>query len=183
MARKKNPGQESTGSSEQGEPVFIALGFLRRSHGVLGEIVMDVLTDFPERLKAGRVVYVGDAHVEYRLGSVRPAGKHYLVRLRGIDTPEAAAQVRNQYMFTREEDLEELPEGSYYVHQVIGLAVVDEQGQPLGELIEVLHTGANDVYVVRNAEGKELLLPAIDEVILDVDLAAGQMRVRPQDWS
>jgi 16S rRNA processing protein RimM len=143
---------------------------------------MDVLTDFPERIRAGRLVYVGENHEEHKLGSVRPADKTLLVTLSGFKTPEDAARFRNSYVYTRVEELPELPPGEYYHHQLVGLAVVNESGQPLGELVEVLQTGANDVYVVRTDSGGELLFPAIAEVVLAVDLERQEMRVRPQDW-
>jgi 16S rRNA processing protein RimM len=172
----------STGSPAPGEPVFIALGFLRRTHGIYGELIMDVLTDFPERIRAGRLVYVGENHEEHKLGSVRPADKTLLVTLSGFKTPEDATRFRNSYVYARVEELPELPPGEYYHHQLVGLAVVNESGQPLGELVEVLQTGANDVYVVRTDSGGELLFPAIADVVLAVDLERQEMRVRPQDW-
>lgn len=172
----------TAGSPNPGEPVYIALGLLRRTHGIYGELVMEILTDFPERLRAGRVVYIGEQHAEHKLGSVRSANKNLLVTIRGVKTPEDAARFRNQYVYARTEDLPELPEGEYYHHQLLGLAVVDETGKPLGELVEVLRTGANDVYVVRAENGSELLLPAIEEVVLAVDLQRQEMRVRPQEW-
>jgi 16S rRNA processing protein RimM len=172
----------STGSPAPGGPVFIALGFLRRTHGINGELVLDPLTDFPERLRAGRLVYVGENHEEHKLGSVRQADKSYLITLRGFKTPEEAAQFRNTYVYARADELPRLPEGEYYHHQLIGLAVVDENGSPLGELVEIIQTGANDVYVVRSESGSEQLFPAIAEVILEIDLARQEMRVRPQDW-
>jgi 16S rRNA processing protein RimM len=172
----------STGSPTPGEPVFVALGFLRRTHGIFGELIMDILTDFPERLRAGREVFIGEKHEPHKLGSVRQANKSLLVTIRGYKTPEEAARFRNSYVYARLEDLPELPEGEYYHHQLIGLTVVDETGKRLGELTEVLETGANDVYVVRDEAGGELLLPAIPEVILGVDLERQEMRARPQEW-
>jgi len=79
-------------------------------------------------------------------------------------------------------DLPRLPEGQYYHHQLLGLSVVDETGQVLGELAEILETGANDVYLVKTPLGKELLLPAIEDVILGVPLERKEMSVRPPDW-
>lgn len=182
MLRRRKGKRSITGSPQQGEPVYIALGFLRRAHGVQGEIVMDVLTDFPERVKAGRKVYVGDERQLYWIASARSTVRHMLIRLRGIDTPEDAVAVRNKYVYIRPEEMPALPEGTYYHHQIIGMAVIDEAGAPVGELTEVLQTGANDVYMVRDAAGAEILLPAIEDVIINIDLAAGQMTVRPPQW-
>lgn len=172
----------SAGSPNPGEPVFIALGFLRRTHGIRGELIMDVLTAFPERLRSGRPVYLGEDHRPHRLGSVRQADKTMLVSIRGFSTPEAAACFRNCYVYVRADSLPRLPEGEYYHHELIGLGVKTESGESLGILEQIMETGANDVYLVRNADGVELLIPAIDEVVLEVNLEQREMTVRLQQW-
>ena len=171
MADVKLPG------SPVGEPEYLVIGFLRRPFGVSGEILMDLHTDFPERFRTGRKVYVGDEHKPMTLASVRPHGENLLVRLRGVNTPEAAGQYRNTWLFIKTKDAPPLPEGQYYQYQLLGLKVVDEAGHPLGTLTEILETGANDVYVVTDEAGKEILLPAIPSVILDVQPEAGLIRV------
>jgi len=171
MADVKLPG------SPVGEPEYLVIGFLRRPFGVSGEILMDLHTDFPERFRTGRKVYVGDEHKPITLASVRPHGENMLVRLRGVNTPEAAGQYRNTWLFIKTKDAPPLPEGQYYQYQLLGLKVVDEADHPLGTLTEILETGANDVYVVKDEAGKEILLPAIPSVILDVQPEAGLIRV------
>lgn len=176
------PQDASTGSSSPGGPVFLAVGRLRRSHGVTGEILMDVLTDFPERLQVGKTVYVGDVHEEMQIIGIRGHDRELIVRLQGISTPEEVAPYRNRLVFVKASELPELPEGEFYHHQLLDLSVVNEEQVVLGKLESILETGANDVYVVKTPEGKELLLPAIEEVILEVDLAKRQMTVRPPEW-
>lgn len=178
------PGQDlrPSGSPSPGEPVFIAVGFLRRAHGIHGEMIMDVLTDFPDRLKPRRVLYAGDEHEPVRLQSVRWHNKVMLVKILGYDSPEAAAKYRNMTLYVRMDELPALPEGEYYHHQLIGLRVVLENGETAGVLEEILTTGANDVYTVRKPDGSEILLPAIEDVILKVDLDRGEMVVRLQEW-
>lgn len=171
-----------TGLPSAGEPVYLAVGRLRRSHGVQGEMVMDVLTDFPERLWAGKTVYVGDQHTPIRILSVRGHDRDMIVHMEGLDSPETAVPYRNALLFVKAAEIPALPEGQYYHHQLLGLRVVDETGTALGVLEQILETGANDVYLVRTGDGKELLLPAVDEVILAVDLAQREMRVRPPEW-
>jgi 16S rRNA processing protein RimM len=174
--------EESTGSPVQGGPVFLAIGQLRRSHGIKGEMVMEVLTDFPERIRTGKTVFVGDAHAPMEIASIRGHDQAMIIRLAGIQTPEEAGQFRNQVVYVRAAELPRLPEGEYYHHQLLGLTVVDEAGQVLGTLAEILETGANDVYLVKTPEAKELLLPAIEDVILGVDLERREIRVRPPEW-
>ncbi|HEX9017903.1 MAG TPA: ribosome maturation factor RimM [Anaerolineaceae bacterium] len=172
----------STGSPREGEPVFLAVGRLRRAHGIEGEMLMDVLTDFPDRLRAGKTIYVGDAHQPVRIENVRGHNREMIIHLAGLHTPEDTAPYRNLIFYVKASELPALPEGEYYHHQLLGLAVLDAAGQPLGTLADILETGANDVYVVKTADGKELLLPAVDEVILSVDLARHAMTVRPPEW-
>ncbi|MCJ7432091.1 MAG: ribosome maturation factor RimM [Anaerolineales bacterium] len=167
----------TSSGSPTGEPVYLVVGFLRRPHGVAGEIIMDVLTEFPERLKAGRKLFAGEKHQPITLTSSRAHANGLLVKLKGFNTPEEVGQFRNQRVYVKTADEPALPEGQYYHHQLIGLQVVDENDNPLGELTEVLVTGANDVYVVKDASGRELLLPAIPPVILDVELGRRLMRV------
>ena len=172
MADKKN-----LSGSPIGEPLYLSVGFLRRPHGLEGEIIMDLHTDFPERMKPGRKLFVGDEHKPMTLEGVRVHAKGLLVKFKDIETTEAAGIFRNQWVFIKAQDASPLPEGKIYKYQLIGFKVVDEHGNPLGELVEVLETGANDVYVVRDEEGKELLLPAIPSVILDLDVGRGLLKV------
>jgi 16S rRNA processing protein RimM len=172
MADTKNaPG------SPDGEPVYLAVGFLRRAHGVRGEIIMDLHTDFPERLRSGRKLFVGDEHKPVTLSGARPHAKGMLVKLKGVETPEDVVPLRNQWVYVKATDVPSLPEGKLYQHELFGFEVVDEHGDVLGELVEIIETGANDVYVVRNESGKEILLPAIPSVILETDPARRLLRV------
>jgi 16S rRNA processing protein RimM len=171
-----------TGSPTPGEPVFIAVGYLRRAHGIHGEMIMDVLTDFPDRLRPRRTVYLGEAHEPVKIESVRWHNKVMIVKLVGVETPEDIAPYRNQLLTVRVDELPPLAEGEYYHHQLLGLNVVLDSGEVVGVLEEILETGANDVYVVRKNDGGEVLFPAIDEVILKVDLQTGQIIARPQEW-
>lgn len=163
--------------SPDGEPDYLAVGFLRRPHGINGEILMDLHTDFPERLKPGRRLYLGDEHKPVTIAGVRTHGASVLVKLKGIHTPEAAGKLRNTWLFTRAKDVPPLPEGQFYQYQLLGLNVLDESGASLGTLTEILETGANDVYVVTDESGRELLLPAIPSVVLEMQPKDGFIRV------
>ncbi len=162
--------------------MFLAVGLLRRSHGLKGDMVMEVLTGFPERLRAGRTVFVGETHEPMQIASLRGHEQGRIIGFAGIQTPEETAPLRNQLVFIKAAGLPQLPEGEYYHHELLGLSVVDESGSPLGVLAQILETGANDVYLVKTPAGKELLFPAIEDVILEVNLERRQMRVRPLDW-
>jgi len=172
----------NTDSPLRGEPVFLAIGRLRQAHGVSGEINMEILTDFPERLHIGEQVYLGVMHQPLRIASVRPKDKLLLLAFEGYEDRDQVRILQNEIIYTRSDQIPTLPEGQYYHHQLIGLQVVDETSKKLGTLSEILKTGANDVYVVRPDEGQELLLPAIESVILKVDLEKQEITVRQQEW-
>jgi len=180
MSERKSilPDQQPAGSPSPGEPVFLAVGKLGRPHGVRGEIFLHILTDFPDRLKDGITVFLGLDHKPIEILSHRWHVNALLLSFADYNTPEAVATLTNQYVFVKAEDRPPLPDGEYYHHQIIGLKVVDEQGQILGTLTQILETGANDVYVVLPPQGAEILLPAIEDVILRVDLDLGQIVVR-----
>jgi 16S rRNA processing protein RimM len=172
MADRKNaPG------SPDGEPVYLVVGFLRRAHGVKGEMIMDLHTDFPERLRSGRKLFVGETHKPMTLTGRRSHAKGVLVKFEGIETPEDTAQFRNQWVYVKASEVPALPEGQIYQHELFGFQVVDENDRSLGELVEIIETGANDVYVVKDESGKEILLPAIPSVILEIDPARRLIRV------
>ncbi|HOE34643.1 MAG: 16S rRNA processing protein RimM [Chloroflexi bacterium] len=173
MNSLQNP---KAGSDLPDEPAFALIGRLQRVHGVRGEIAMRVLTDFPQRLRRGKKVFLGPEYLEYVVASVRPKAPLLLLSFEGVSTREEAQALTNLDVFTATKGLPALPEGSYYHHQLIGLRVF-EQSELLGEISEVLETGANDVFVVRGPDRSELLLPNIPSVILKVDLENGRMEV------
>ena len=162
--------EQPTGSPSTGEPVFLVVGKLRRPHGLHGAILMDMLTDFPERLIPGKIVYLGIEFNPIIIGSIRNHGRSFLVNFENLTKREDVDSLRNQYVHVRTEDCPPLPEGEYYHHQLIGLSVIDEQGNALGTFNAILETGANDVYIIRPQEGPDILLPAIESVIQKIDL-------------
>ncbi len=167
----------SPGSPSTGEPVYLAVGSLRRSHGIRGDFLLDITTDFPERLKPGIQVYVGEKKQALKITRRRPHTEGLILGFEGISNPEQAAKYRAQTIYVLADNRPPLPEGEYYHHQIIGLNVVDEAGAALGVITEIIETGANDVYVVKGADEREILLPALKEVLLDINLDTKTMRV------
>lgn len=167
---------QAAGSLPNGEPAFLVVGRLRHPHGVRGEILMQVITDFPERLQPGITVFVGQAHQPQRIRSRRPHGQGLLLTFDGYTTPETVGELRNALVFVPTADRPPLPAGEYYHHQLLGLRVISEDGRELGKVHEILGTAAHDIYVVKGANGPDILLPATDEVILEIDLDRGILR-------
>ena len=104
-----------------------------------------------------------------------------IVKLNSVDTPEDTARYRNQLVYVTAADRPPLPKGQFYVHELIGFDVVDEDQKSIGKLTEIMQTGANDVYVVTRLDGKEILLPVISSVVLNIDADRRLIRVHLLD--
>ena len=175
---KRPPKKGKPGPSPQGSgPPFLAVARVRRPFGVQGELLLEILTDFPRRLQQAERLYVGGEHRAYTVTSLRRHGEDMLLRLEEISDRDRAEMLRGEALFIRTDDLPPLPPGVFYLHQIEGLEVITEQGENLGRVKEVLKTGANDVYVVQGEKG-EILLPAIPQVIREVRLEQGKMVVQ-----
>ncbi len=162
----------------RGEPAFLAVGKLRRTHGVHGEMLMEVYTDFPERLVPGTILYL-DQHGEHLvLTRSRPHNNGLLLTFQGYDTPEAAAALRNRLVYVRADDRPPLAEGEYYHHQLIGLDVLSDKAVPIGVVVEIIETGASDVLVVHTEIGAEVLIPVSDAFIRSINLDKRQIIVQ-----
>ena len=153
---------------------------IRGAHGVRGELRVFPLTDNPERFVAGQTLEiegVGDREI----ARVRGTKGELIVKISGVeDRPAAEALRGREIRIPIERARRETP--GYLWADLVGMNVVDESGAALGVVDEVLRPGGdNDVFVVRTAEGGELLLPSIDSVVLEIDVVARRMLVRPQE--
>ena len=164
------------GSSALAEPAFVLVGVLQKPHGVRGEIEMRVLTDFPKRMRPGRKLYLGDDKTLIELKAARPKMSVLLLSFEGIESREEAQKLTNQEVFVAVRELPELAKGEYYHHQLIGLPIFAE-GKLFGKLIEIIETGANDVYVIQDLAGNERLLPVIPSVVKSIDIDQGIIEV------
>lgn len=175
-------GINQQGSSEFDEPEFICIGKIHRSHGINGAVIMDPITDFPERIRSGRKVFVGTNRAPMVIKSVHTMPPFFLIQFKEIDNPEKASELRNQFVFVRRVDLPELPEGRYYFHQIIGLEVFEINGTRIGKVKEILETGANDVYVIEKDDRTEVLAAAIPDVVREINLEEKKMVVNLPEW-
>lgn len=161
-----------------GIPARLIIGKILKPFGVRGELKVEILTAFPERFASLRQVLIGDDAKSF---SVERAHLHShtiaLVKLAGINTPEQAAQLRDQLMYVALADAVPLRKNQVYLFQTIGLTVKTTDGQTLGKVIDVLDTHANDVYIVHDGT-REILLPAIPEVVREINLERGEMIVK-----
>ncbi|MHB8994160.1 MAG: ribosome maturation factor RimM [Armatimonadota bacterium] len=155
----------------------IAVGRILGAHALKGTVRVAPNTDVPDRHRTLKEVLVRTAKsaVLLKVEKTAPSSKgSWLMRFEGVATREGAEALAGGTMWIREEDLPELPEGRYYVHQIVGLRVLTVEGRDLGQISEVLVTGANDVYVTPGG-----LIPATAEVVKEIDLQAGTMLIQP----
>lgn len=158
---------------------FLKVGVITTTHGVRGEVKVYPTTDTPERFLDLDDVLLDTGREKMRLTieHVKFFKNLAILKFKGIDNINDIEKYKGKELWIPREEGQELDEDEYYIADLIGMDVVLEDGSAFGTLTDVLETGANDVYVIKTTEGKEVLLPAIGDCILDVDLDANTMRV------
>jgi 16S rRNA processing protein RimM len=167
-------------------PKYLLLGEVLRPHGVRGELRVRLLTDYPERIGQMAQVFLGtgpndDAPQTYDVEHMRMNTPYGLLKLKGIDDRDDADTLRSLFVMVDLEHAVPLEEGEFYLYQLIGITVKQQDGVTLGQITDVLETGANDVYVVDSPQYGEVLIPVTDETIINTDVASGEMIVRLPD--
>jgi 16S rRNA processing protein RimM len=152
---------------------YLEIGKIVNVHGLRGDMKVVPWCDDPEFLCEFDTLYLGKAQKPVTVTAARLQKGNVLLHLEGVDTVEEA----EKYM---DRDEVELEEGVYFIQDLIGLEVLDvDTGKSYGKLTDVMQTGANDVYEVKDADGKTVLIPAIPDVVQETDLDGGVMRIRP----
>lgn len=161
------------------QPQRLSIGRIVGAHGVRGAVKLRIWTHFPERIPELTHVYLDGETTPRRLLRAQLHGDIALLQLEGISTRNEAEALRGAVVRIDRSQAAPLAEDEYYHFEIIGLHVVNEAGEHLGQVVEILETGANDVYIVQRPDGRELLLPALRSVILEIDLEHQRMVVRP----
>jgi 16S rRNA processing protein RimM len=156
---------------------LLEIGIISRPHGITGEVKVQTSPEFLTALEGIRRVHLDNSPDTRRIESHRIHQNAILLKLEGVSSRTDAEALRGVRISIRTRELPKLGEGEYYSHELVGLHVLDETEQTVGEIREVLATGSNDVYVIAMPDGKELLLPAIDSVIRKIDLDTRVMNV------
>ncbi len=152
----------------------VVVGRILGPVGLDGELRVDVTSDAPERFAPGSVFHIGDS--QHRVQSARTTAKGLRIMLVGVTSHKAATAFSGQYVYVPEDEVPPLPEGTYYYYQVLGMRVVTSVGDELGVVTDILSTGSNDVYVVKG-DARETLVPALADVVLEVDVPGQRMVV------
>ena len=169
----------SDSTPQQQPDDFVAVGVILGAHGSDGRVRVQPETDNPQRFRKGARLIAGDR--EFHIERVQQTSNGFLLlRFTGIAARGDAAALHGETLYVPTDEAPETPPGTYYHYQLVGMSVVSEAGERLGTLTEIITTGANDVYVV-TAESAELLLPALADVIVSVDVNANSMTAAVPD--
>lgn len=158
-------------------PEFLDVGRILRPHGLRGELVLQPFSELVQTLKPSSEIYLESEHSPVIISAIRPHRSRYLLSIEGCVDRDAAEKWRGEVVRIRFENAKPLQEGVYYHWQILDLPVFTDEGDHLGTIVEILETGANEIYVIKDEQGAEILLPAIKEVILKVDLESSRMIV------
>lgn len=162
--------------------IYITVGKLGRTRGVRGELYVTPFTDFPERFVGMTEIYVKNRS-EWELKKIESSklvGKRPVIKFEAINSPEDAAVFTNRELAVTKEQLVQLPEGSFYLFDLVGCDVYDETaGTKIGSLVEVEQYPANDVYTIETDDGKRLKLPVVKSFVKRIDIEAKKIEIDP----
>lgn len=155
---------------------YLTIGQIINTHGVKGEIKVYSLGDDVRRFRKLKTVFIDDEEKNVVWCKLQ-GDKMAILKIEGVDTIEAANKLRNKYIEVPREDAVKLPEGRYFVADIVGCKVIDENGNELGNVYDVIFTGSNDVYWVK---GKvEVLVPVIKDIIVNIDTENKVITIKP----
>lgn len=168
------------------EPSFLIVAEVLRPHGVRGEIRVRILTDFPERLQPGKMVYLGRSAAQEQaesltLARVRLQDDYGILQLEGIDNRNDVEHWRGLFLMIPIDEAVPLEEDEFYAYQLIGMTLLNESGHVIGEISDIMETGANDVLVVSSSEYGEILIPDIPGMWVELDFDEGFATARLPD--
>ena len=162
---------------------FLEIGQIVSTNGLKGFVNVNPFTDEPEKFQQYETIWIETKkeRKEFHIEKVRYHKNQVVIKLKEINSIEEAQTLRNAYIKINRNDLAELEEDCYYIVDLIGLTVFDENHKIVGKIVDVFQTRSNDVYVIKTEKGKEILLPAIADVIQVVDIKQKKMIVHMLD--
>ena len=158
---------------------YLEIGQIVNTFGIKGMVKIKPFTDNIKRFDKLKKVYIENKNgrKEYEIEELKYHKEMVLIKFKGIENPEDANLLRESYLTVNRDDEEPIEEGTYYIVDMIGLEVETEEGEKIGSLVDIFNTGSNDIYVVKNELGKQILLPAIKDVIKKIDMEKRKMTV------
>tara|TARA_B100000029_G_scaffold472734_1_gene513510 strand:- start:9052 stop:9582 length:531 start_codon:yes stop_codon:yes gene_type:complete len=164
------------GKSQDFSTNFVTVGKINQPWGIHGHVKVTPFTDNPKRLIIGSSVYL-DSELTEILDVQSPQG-YPIIQFVGYENRESAESLLGKLISIENDLLPELEIDTYYIHDLLGLNVMTTEGAVLGKIVDVIPTGANDVYVIRNETKKDYLIPATSEVIENVNIEDGKMTIK-----
>ena len=152
----------------------IEVGKIVNTHGLKGHVKVEPWCDGIETFEYLKRVFVKG--IAYQIENVKIQKNLFLLKLKGLDSVEEAELLKNIIIYAHEDEMPPLPEGVYYLKDILGLEVYDGE-KFIGEIVDWIETGANNVYVIKRQKGKDVLIPAIDSVIKNIDIENKRMSV------
>ena len=158
---------------------YLEIGQIVNTFGIKGMVKIKPFTDDIRRFDRLKKIYISNKNgkKEYQIQEVKYHKNMVLMKLEGVDTPEQADLLRQSYLLVDRADEEPLEEGVYYIVDLLGLEVYTDDNKLLGKVDDIFNTGSNDIYVVKDEMGKQILLPGIPDVLKNVDLEKGRITV------
>ncbi|MBQ8614854.1 MAG: 16S rRNA processing protein RimM [Ruminiclostridium sp.] len=159
---------------------YLEMGKITKTQGLKGEVRMQYYCDSPDELEEFNVLYMGKEKTEVELEKSRYLKSDVaVIKIKGIDTPEAAQKLIGKMLYINRDDVE-LPEDVWFIQDIIGLEVIDaDDGTVYGKVDEIYQNGSADVYSIKTPDGKNLMFPAIPEVLISTDIDEGKITIRP----
>ena len=158
---------------------YLEIGQIVNTFGIKGMVKIKPFTDDINRFDRLKKIYISNKNgkKEYQIQEIKYHKNMVLMKLEGVDTPEQADLLRQSYLLVDRADEEPLEEGVYYIVDLLGLEVYTDDNKLLGKVEDIFNTGSNDIYVVKDEMGKQILLPGIPDVLKNVDLEKGKITV------
>jgi 16S rRNA processing protein RimM len=158
---------------------LLQVGVITSTHGIRGEVKVFPTTDDAARFKKLKNVILDDGRqkIDMEIASVKFFKNMVIVKFKGIDNINDVEKYRKARLLVTRENAVPLEENEYYIADLIGLSAISDEGENLGTVTDVMQTGANDVYVITTPEKKEILVPAIRDCILQVDLEKQEIQI------
>lgn len=159
---------------------FLAVGQIINTHGIKGELKVYPLTDDIKRFRKLKKVFIDEVERTVTWCKIQPPDR-VILKIDGIDSMNDAIKYKQKYLEVSRDEAIKLPEGRYFVADIIGCEVVDENGVNYGKIYDVIQTHSNDVYWIK--EGKELLIPALGHIVVNIDIENKQILIKPvETW-
>ena len=159
-----------------------SIGIVLKPQGVRGEVKVEPLSPYPERFEKLKKIFVQkETPQTYSVEKVRITDRFVFLKFVEINSRDEAENLRNCELLIKQEDLINLAADEYFLHDLIGCNVLSESGEEIGEITDIMQNSSNDVYIVNSRDGKEILIPAVKEVVIKVNIKQKKVIIRPMD--